>query len=454
MEQNKFEKQVQQKMDELKIHPADAVWEKIEARIEKKKHSKRGLFLFLLFFIFLTGGYLLWNTQHHSVTETNNSGKNSSEKNPGKISAENNRTVHPETNFNPGSITRPGNATGNAGVKKSVIKNPSQYYKLSANTKINAGEKSTVVTFRQKEVTDDISEGIKAEIISQQPQENEKNREELKDSNYKKTATDILPKVILKDTIAKVKDTSKQTPTRSVTAMHPKNDKWKVGIIFSGGISRVGSSFLNGDKSADVSDPNASSGSPGPVPGTVPRPSATKAGFGFIIGTFVEKNIFSNTKLVLGINFKSFSTTNKVGFRNTTTRLYNVLQSNITNASDTYTNRYNFIELPVTLKVQIGKGKNVPLFWQGGVVISELVSSNALQFDQSSIYYYNDNSIFNKTQFGLSTSVSAAVFSKQKNSFLIGPYFYYDASRLANKGLYNKKHFVFTGLRAEFIFGK
>ena len=28
MEENKFERQVQQKMDELKIHPSDSVWEK------------------------------------------------------------------------------------------------------------------------------------------------------------------------------------------------------------------------------------------------------------------------------------------------------------------------------------------------------------------------------------------------------------------------------------------
>ena len=37
MEENSFEKQVQQKMDELKIQPSDSVWGKIEAQIEKKK---------------------------------------------------------------------------------------------------------------------------------------------------------------------------------------------------------------------------------------------------------------------------------------------------------------------------------------------------------------------------------------------------------------------------------
>ena len=51
-----------------------------------------------------------------------------------------------------------------------------------------------IVTFRQKEVTDDISEEIKSEIINEQLEENEKNSEELKDSTYKKTGPDILPK--------------------------------------------------------------------------------------------------------------------------------------------------------------------------------------------------------------------------------------------------------------------
>jgi len=87
-------------------------------------------------------------------------------------------------------------------------------------------------------------------------------------------------------------------------------------------------------------------------------------------------------------------------------------------------------------------------------VVSQLISSNALQYNQNSGWYYKDNTLFNKTQIGLNTALSASLFSRQKNSVLIGPYFYYSASSLANEGLYNKKHFVFTGLRAEIIFGK
>ena len=117
---------------------------------------------------------------------------------------------------------------------------------LPANTKINHRRKKYDRNLQAKRSKDEISEGIKSEVINEQPQENEKNSEELKDSTYKKTGPDILPKAILKDTIAKVKDTSKQTPASfSETAKHPKKTKWKVGILFSGGISRVGNSFLN-----------------------------------------------------------------------------------------------------------------------------------------------------------------------------------------------------------------
>jgi hypothetical protein len=62
--------------------------------------------------------------------------------------------------------------------------------------------------------------------------------------------------------------------------------------------------------------------------------------------------------------------------------------------------------------------------------------------------------MLNKTQLGLSTGISATLFSKQKVPVIIGPYFYYSASRLAGKGLYKNKHFSFMGLRTEILFEK
>ena len=85
--------------------------------------------------------------------------------------------------------------------------------------------------------------------------------------------------------------------------------------------------------------------------------------------------------------------------------------------------------------------------------MSQLISSNALQFNTSTGLYYHDNSLFNKTQLGFITSFDVALISKQKQSLLIGPYLNYGISKIASQG-YNKHHFTFIGLRARIIFRK
>jgi hypothetical protein len=478
MEENKFEKQVQQKMEELKIHPSDSVWEKIAARIGKKKRSNRGLILFLLLFCFcLTGGYLLWNIKQHSIIEFNTPGKNDKNKNnfektTNEISTKENKTVQPETNFVAGSINQKNDVAGKASERKNINRrSSSQHYKnpTAKRIRINSGERATIAYTKNQEVKqeekDKDSENMEAERRTVQQQEippaNEKINDEKdsgydkKDSAHNKLNKDSLSKLpSSQNEMAKAKDTLQQTASSPAIVKHVKKNRWKPGLFFSGGISSVSNSFLSEDKSLNLTDPNSSGSLP---PGITPQPSATKSGFGFIIGAFAEKNISPKTKLEFGISFKSFSTSNKVGRRNDTTGFYDYrtqYSSNTYNVYNTYSNHYNFIELPVTLKVQIGRGKKMPFSWEGGLIISELISSNALQFNQGSGYYYKDNSLFNKTQIGLNTAISVTLFSKQKNSVLIGPYFYYSASGLANKGLYNNKHFVFTGLRTEIIFGK
>src|SRR6185312_823591 len=76
MEQNNFEKNVQHKLDELKIPPSDSVWTNIEKRIGKKdKDSKLVFILFFLILFLLTGGYFLFNSsknngqQKHELSE-------------------------------------------------------------------------------------------------------------------------------------------------------------------------------------------------------------------------------------------------------------------------------------------------------------------------------------------------------------------------------------------------
>jgi hypothetical protein len=59
MQENNFEKQVQQKLDELKLDPSDFVWQNVYAKIKKEKRRWRELIIFFVLFI-LCGGILLW----------------------------------------------------------------------------------------------------------------------------------------------------------------------------------------------------------------------------------------------------------------------------------------------------------------------------------------------------------------------------------------------------------
>jgi hypothetical protein len=123
------------------------------------------------------------------------------------------------------------------------------------------------------------------------------------------------------------------------------------------------------------------------------------------------------------------------------------------NAINTYHNYYHFIELPVLFQFKISS-KKIPMFFSAGVSISNLISSNAVQFNNATRYYYHDNSLFTKTQFGFSTGLSAEFFSKQKRSILIGPYIYYGSGKIANESLYKNEHFSFIGLSSKILFKK
>ena len=59
MQEQNFEKQVQQKMEELNLTPSTPVWQRVEQEIRKKKDRRR-LVLWVFLFLFLVGGTATW----------------------------------------------------------------------------------------------------------------------------------------------------------------------------------------------------------------------------------------------------------------------------------------------------------------------------------------------------------------------------------------------------------
>ena len=60
MQENNFEKQVQEKMDDLRIDPSGELWQKVSSRIGKKKRDHRVLLVCLSTLLLLIIGGITW----------------------------------------------------------------------------------------------------------------------------------------------------------------------------------------------------------------------------------------------------------------------------------------------------------------------------------------------------------------------------------------------------------
>jgi hypothetical protein len=239
------------------------------------------------------------------------------------------------------------------------------------------------------------------------------------------------------------------------TTKYPKNviskkerSAWKLGFAISAGRSIAGYELLSQNKSAlEYSSPVTGSGG---LPNNGYVPSNLTGSLALSAGAFIEKNILGKNKISIGINYQYFSTKNKVGNKIDSAQALYFSASQVKD----YHNQFHFLQVPVTFKLRLNPKSSLPLYWNAGISISQLISSNALQFRSDRGLYYSDNSVFNKTQIGISSSFSATLFSKKTFPVEIGPYFYYGATKLAAKGLYNKTHFSSLGISAQILLDK
>ncbi len=449
MQENEFEKQVQQKMDELRLRPSDAVWLKIEVKIPKEKRRRWILIFWPVVLIgFLYGGYIFLNKNFNPQLP---------QQETKKLTQNNNSTK--ETKANSNSIKNNDSLISNKQTiaKVELTRSPQkQKIKVQGKLKIksNYGITSLKNTPSAKPISDttaSIVEDEKLNTAIKTPQQeilvdkpgniftNENESAKSGEVNFQKDANEIKKKTI-------PNEENKINGNKKVVA---NKKSWNFGFSFSAGISGAANNLfenLFGDvqKSASLQNNPAASGSY--TLGVVPTPSFIRSSLAFITGIFAEKNISEKTIFTTGLNYKLFSTTNRVGTDSATfLRAYNNV--------NTYHNFYHFIEIPISLKFQIADLKKIKLYWNTGFSISQLISAKALQFNYSRGLYYRDNSLFNKTQTGFNTGLDIGFSSKQKTSFLIGPYLNYGITKIANEG-YNKHHFTFIGLKAQYLFRK
>jgi hypothetical protein len=439
---NNFEKQVQDKMGELRLHPGEPVWENIEKEISKKKRKKRFLFLLPLMAGLLLLGYTGFRYFVHP-TNKSQSGKNI--RPPGEL--KNNDIVSKEDD-NKNELMK----TARKGVTKNITKTRNvstpdrsiSLYKEPAKDNNNVVDKtddpSTRLTSPDKALikAENISEKVKKEIPGADSSSVQQNRTAMAD-----TSAGITSPVDTKSEIVIQPKTAKQKMA--------KNSSW--GFSFSAGQSNTRNKLLSFSRSSvqDYNNGNVSAGQ-GPLTPRV-SPSATRPGLFVRLGLIWEKEITPKSKFSTGLHYTYFSDRINVGNRiNAPLQLSSVYLSGQTVSGyyggvqqKKFTDRYHFMEIPVGYQLQLDKNKNLPFTWNIGVSMSRLISTNALVYDTAGggVYYHNSE-LFKKTHFSFLTGLALRFNKRNGMAWSIGPQWSIDMTRTVKEG-FNKNRYLLAG---------
>jgi Outer membrane protein beta-barrel domain len=468
--QNEFEKQVQQKLEELKLVPSEPVWQKVEMQIRQKKDRRRLVFWLPLSALILGGGIWIAVSQYSKLNY--NKGADSTPQSTLPVATEKSNTNAEKPN-NTATINNPEASIQNKTVQTKpdnkvhpATTKPDLNFKEPVSQKIFSGEskrkqKKSTETTKEISAKKDETTSINTETtdqVSTQPNDkinkNESHSEIIKDS----TANTIDKKEEKNEIVTAIKPDSVNHDTALLKKPAVKKiamPKWKYSVAVGTGISGLGRlNIYNGAK--DSASNLSYSGSPNQNPGGSVRngPSAIKKGLSIAIGILARRQLNKQINFSAGLQYNYYSNTITVGNKvaqTTVIRDFSVSQyySNNSTASQTYRNHYHFISLPLAIDWKLLK--RLPLDFHAGLSLQYLIHTNALVFDYNRQAYFYSKKTFNSMQLlsGLGFSYS---FPIKDRSLAIGPELQYGLSRLEKK---NPDHHLFSyGIKAQIQFDK
>jgi Outer membrane protein beta-barrel domain len=251
--------------------------------------------------------------------------------------------------------------------------------------------------------------------------------------------------IALKSDLAdSIRPLTKPAATKNNLSLKETN-KMEWGISVQAGVSGILNEML-GVSSALPSSYNSNPA--GNFNNLATGPSAVKPGAAFAAGIIAHKTLGKNYRLLTALHYSYVSTRMETGTKIDSNGA--AVQYHTGNAA-VYTNRFYFIELPVTIQKQLGMASHFSV--DAGIAVSLLSRSNALQYDQLKDIYYIDNSRINKLQLGVLAGLNYRLLQK---SFSVetGPQFNYCLTNIFEKQLYGSRHLFFAGISTKIFFRK
>lgn len=420
-----FERQVRQKLNDLKMTPSAEAWENIEGSLrERKRRPVAFYWLPLLLIGVATGGYLFLSNDHKTILSDKNS--------------------TPAVDMQPKT---PGeHAPGNSSVYGNVF---SEKKPVALPQKNNENDNGRTVAVTPQEMS--ISRGghlpaAPVEIVST-PQDSSDAPQQsgvygrnlsLMISHY--PVGTITPSPLRLN-----------QPHKKPTAK--KWNKWLYGISGFIGITAVNEGHLLNFNNAQVEDVSL-------LPSFAPQPSykasSISPGLAYSGGLFVKRELSNRFSLSFGANYLQLNTRNKVGNREYGSQVvnagasgYQFVYSYFTVERDKtseYHNRYHFIEVPLELHTRLNRTKKMPVQLTTGVAVSRLLKSTSLHFDGTTGVYYKDDRLLNQTQVAAKAGVSIGILNKTSKPLWIGPSAKYNISKILKKDVSAKTNFMSIGI--------
>jgi hypothetical protein len=458
MHENKFETQVQEKMNQLGFDPPEAVWVSVDKEINQDKERRKPLFwIFFLTGIMLAGGYYFLSQKNDWNGQSDVTKGRENKKAPGNPSNQNSNT---KSSVSESGIVKKDETSEtdnnkiagrqakslddpilfNSGEKKSATGKDSH----SKQTKIKKAE-SGLVAGTEELPAKDINQPNKTSVIP----DIKENRD--LDSSETKKKTDLVKKTtISNDSVVKskvAKNLEKQV----------KSSVWKFGLSTNTGLSEISPAFHNSSSNNFASNVPPNSGA-----SNYTGPSKISTGFSFSAGLLVTRNLSKRIFLSAGINYHYYSVTFQTGTPVDSSVLVLYSASALPVAINgfyrngnvqTYTNQYHFIELPLSVNFQLNKNEKQPLIWEAGFSLSYLLKGNALEYDASSNVYVKNNALFNRTQLNTATAILFGI-PLGRSELLLGPQIQYGLSSLLKSAAGDPQHFLSYGLKISFLMSK
>ncbi|MGC4104496.1 porin family protein [Ferruginibacter sp.] len=473
MHDSEFEKNMQQKMDELKFAPTPAVWDKIEAELPAEK-KRRWIFFVLLFAGLFTGAAITWSVWNKNdknaakqiaaatKDDTQNINNNTDKKDTNNITADNTQAQTTAANTLTTTADDAGRTLQKNTGKKITTRSSNNIKIKKANTQEDDATKDDALVNSNRKSLNEKGKTkmrVKAPVAGNED-DNNGATESLNDDStalVKKIAeTDSTLTVNVekkKDTVLTVKTDSSKTVTKK-EEKKKINPKWQLGVEASGGISNVKNGIFS-DKplySSALGNSSPSTGVGNPASPSYQQPSSPVEGAALSLGFYAQKNITAKWVFKTGLNYHYQSNSIKTGQRVDTA--VNILFSSTADRvsapsyyrngnSNRFANQFHLLELP--LLFQFKPTANGAFYIEGGPTIGYLLHSNALVYSGSTATYIHNKDLFNKLLFSLNAGAGFDIGRRSKFPFSIGARVQYSLNSVI-KTAYAQQHFISTQL--------